>query len=298
MFKILAIDGGGMHGYADLLILQRIIKRCPKLLEDVDLIAGTSIGGIIGLGFALGHDPDLADENFIKGIPLAFNTNPIRLLGFYTGLCPKYDNKKFKVFLRRIYGLTKLNELKKKVVIPTFCLDDEAETHRRWRAKIFHNFDGPDSDGDSKLVDVAMATSAVPIFFPTYDKYVDGAIIANNPTLVAISQTQDPRNINPPPKIDEISVLSIGSIRDIYIEDRDMQWGYLMWSRSIFHMLTERDTLVTNYMASLLLRERYHRIQPVINGPMDNFDELPIITKAGNDYPIEDAIKWINKYWV
>lgn len=297
MFKILSIDGGGMHGYADLIILQKIVDRCPKFLENVDLIAGTSIGGILALGFALGHSVNEVSQNFIRGIPLAFNTNTARLIGFYAGICPKYDNSKFKVFLRGVYGSAKIGDLKKKVVIPTFCLDDEASSHRRWRAKIFHNFEGADSDGNTKLVDMAMATSAVPVFFPTYDKYVDGALIANNPALCAVAQTQDPRNTEITPNRNEIAVLSIGTIRDIYIEQRNAQWGYFMWSRSIFHIITERDTLVTNYMASLLLGDNYHRIEPVINGPMDNFEEVSAIAQVGKDYPIEDTIKWVEKHW-
>ena len=298
MYRILSIDGGGMHGYADLMILKRLQEKCPKLLESVDLVAGTSIGGIIGLGFALEHPINTVDENFIRGIPLAFSTNPLRLAGFYAGVCPKYDNRKFKVFLRGVYGPTRFSDLKKKVVIPTFCLDDEAKYHRRWRAKVFHNFAGADCDGDAKLVDVAMATSAVPVFFPTYDKFVDGALIANNPALCAVAQTQDARNEEPRPKTEDIVVLSIGTIRDIYIGQRNMQWGYFMWSRSVFHIITERDTLVTNHMANLLMGERYHRVEPVINGPMDNFDDLELIAQVGRDFPIDDTVTWLEKYWV
>lgn len=297
MYKILSIDGGGMHGYADVIILKRIVEKFPKFIDNIDLITGTSIGGVIGLGLAIGHTVDEVEENFVKGIPLAFNTNPVRLAGFYVGICPKYDNSKFKVFLRGLYGPTRLDELEKKVVIPAFCLDDESESHRRWRGKIFHNFKGTDCD-NNKLVDVAMATSAVPVFFPTYDKYVDGALIANNPTLCAVAQTQDSRNTEPNPDGDEIAVLSIGTIRDIYISQRNAPWGYFMWSRSVFHIITERDTLVINHMASLLLGERYHRIEPVINGPMDNFEELSAIADVGKDFPIDGTITWLNKYWV
>ena len=310
MYKILSIDGGGMHGYACLTILRRLLEKKPNLLQDVDLIAGTSIGGILGLGLAMGHSIDEADYNFIKGFPLAFNTNVARYLGFLAGICPKYDNSKFKKFLYGIYGSSKLKDIKKKVVIPTFCIDDERPVHRRWRAKIFHNFEENRfnsaalnaatamlTDAEASILDVAMATSAVPIFFPMYDRYVDGALIANNPALCAVSQTQDPRNKEDRPRLNDVYVLSIGSIRDIYITERNSQWGYFMWARSLLSMITERDTLVVNYMANLLLGQQYHRVEPVINGPMDNFEELANIKQIGMDYPLEDTYTWLDKYW-
>lgn len=298
MYKILAIDGGGIHGYADIVIIKRLLKECPDLIEKADLIAGTSIGGILALGFAAGHSIGNVEENFIKGIPLAFNTNPARLIGFYAGFTTKYDTSKFKVYLRGVYGGGTLNQLQKRIVIPTFCLDDEASIHRRWRAKIFHNFPGSDCDCNAKMVDVAMATSAVPVFFPVYDKYVDGALIANNPALCAVMQTQDRRNEDPVPKLDDICVLSLGTIRDMYLAQKSAQWGYFAWAHSIFHAITERDTLVVNYIADLLLPGRYHRLEPVINGPMDNFEALAGIRKAGLDYSLEDTFTWLKKYWM
>ena len=77
-----------------------------------------------------------------------------------------------------------------------------------------------------------------------------------------------------------------------------MHWGYWKWASPLLNMFTERDTLVVNYMARLLLGERYHRIEPVINGPMDNFDELLTIKKIGLDYPLEKTVSWLKEYWV
>lgn len=297
MYKILSLDGGGMHGYAAVIIIRRLLEKYPSLLEDVDLIAGTSIGGILGLGFALGHPIDVIEENFVKGIPLAFSTNMVRMSGFIAGVCPKYDNSKFKRFLAHLYQHKKLKDLKTKVLIPAFCLDNEKETGRRWKAKFFHNFEGVDSDGEAEIVDVAMATSAVPVFFPSYDKYIDGAMIANNPAFAAITQTQDFRNDCPCPSLMDISVLSLGTIRDVFITGRNLDWGYFMWARSLLQMLTERDTLMVNHMCNMFIGERYHRIEPVINGPMDNFEELKEIKKIADNYPIEKTVSWLKEFW-
>lgn len=297
MYKILSIDGGGIHGYCSLVLIKRIMQERPDLIKNTDLIAGTSIGGILGLGFALGHSVESIDENFLKGIPLAFNTNNLRFAGFLAGLISKYDNTKFKAFLRAVYGPTKLSDLCKKIVIPAFCVDNEDEKNRRWKAKIFHNFPGVDSDGEQKVVDVAMATSSAPVFFRSYQKYIDGAIIANNPAFCAALQTQDPRNEMTRPKLDEISILSIGSIRDVYIPSRDVEWGYFMWSRSLLNMLTERDTMMVNYTCQSLFQNKYHRIEPVINGPMDNFDDISKIKAVADEVCLDKTYDWIDEYW-
>lgn len=298
MYKILSLDGGGIHGYSTLTILKRITEKRPDLIDKVDLIAGTSIGGILGLGLGLNHDISYVEENFIKGVPLAFKTNAVRLAGFVAGLCAKYDNSKFKRFLDKVYGPTKLKDLDKNVLVTSFCIDNEKPLQRRWKAKIFHNFKGNDNDGEARILDAALATSAAPIFFPTYDKYLDGAIIANNPTLCAIAQTQDHRaEIDNRPTLNDIAVLSIGSIRNIYIPDRDMSWGYFMWSRSIFHLITESGLLVTDYICDKLIKDRYNRICPVINNPMDDFRYINDIKTAGESYPLDKTFDWLDKYW-
>ena len=53
MKKILSIDGGGIRGLIPALVLAEIEKRTGRAVADCfDLIAGTSTGGILALGFA------------------------------------------------------------------------------------------------------------------------------------------------------------------------------------------------------------------------------------------------------
>jgi patatin-like phospholipase/acyl hydrolase len=53
MKKILSIDGGGIRGLIPALVLAEIEKRTGRAVaECFDLIAGTSTGGILALGFA------------------------------------------------------------------------------------------------------------------------------------------------------------------------------------------------------------------------------------------------------
>ena len=46
-FRILSIDGGGVRGVVVAVILQSLISRFPTLLQEIDVIAGTSTGGML-----------------------------------------------------------------------------------------------------------------------------------------------------------------------------------------------------------------------------------------------------------
>ena len=57
-FRILSLDGGGIRGVLTTVILARIEKEFPHFIEKhVDLIAGSSTGGLIGLLLAAGYTP-------------------------------------------------------------------------------------------------------------------------------------------------------------------------------------------------------------------------------------------------
>jgi patatin-like phospholipase/acyl hydrolase len=52
MYHILSLDGGGILGLLTAKLLERLEMAYPGFLSKVDLIAGTSTGGILALGLA------------------------------------------------------------------------------------------------------------------------------------------------------------------------------------------------------------------------------------------------------
>jgi patatin-like phospholipase/acyl hydrolase len=53
MKRVLSIDGGGIRGLIPALVLAEIESKTGKAIADsFDLIAGTSTGGILALGFS------------------------------------------------------------------------------------------------------------------------------------------------------------------------------------------------------------------------------------------------------
>lgn len=42
-YRIISFDGGGVKGIFSLRILQRLLEKVPNLLQEADLLAGTSV---------------------------------------------------------------------------------------------------------------------------------------------------------------------------------------------------------------------------------------------------------------
>jgi patatin-like phospholipase/acyl hydrolase len=54
---VLSLDGGGFRGLVTARLIERLEERVPGFLSSVDLVAGTSGGGILALLLAAGYAP-------------------------------------------------------------------------------------------------------------------------------------------------------------------------------------------------------------------------------------------------
>ncbi len=197
MYKILSFDGGGIRGIVTLTILQRLEQHCPGFIKSADLYAGTSTGGIIALGLAAGKSvTDMLNLYVMNGQKIFDDSwlKDVVHLGDIIGA--QYSQDNLQAILQGIFGNMTLGQLGKKVLIPSFDLDYTDPEHpdqHSWSPKFFHNFEGSDSDGSELVVDVALSTSAAPTYFPSHKGYIDGGVLANNPTMAAVAETQDAR---------------------------------------------------------------------------------------------------------
>ena len=306
--RILSLDGGGLRGLITARILQRL-NDDPKIkgwLNDADLFAGTSTGGILALGLAAGKTPQDICDLYINAGPRIFDDSiwdDIRDLGKTIGA--DYSNKVLKKELRNIFGDMKLGDLKKKVTIPTFDLDNEAidDTKRTWKPKIFHNYPGSDSDAESLAADVALYTSAAPTYFPVADGYIDGGVFANNPSLVAIAQAISQSNAKSErARIDEIVLLSVGTgVSLSYIKGNNLDWGYAQWVKPLLNILSDGVAGISDYQARQILGERYQRFQVIFapdeSIPLDAVRKIPRMNEIGSSCDISKIRTWIEQYW-
>ena len=307
-YRILSLDGGGLRGLISARLMQRLNDH-PDItgwINDVDLYAGTSTGGILALALAIGISPeDICRLYKDKGGRIFDDSiwDDIRDLGKTIGA--DYSNKNLKSELKAFFGDKRLSDIKKKVMIPTFDLDNEASspTERTWKPKIFHNFAGPDSDGRSLIADVALYTSSAPTYFPSADGYIDGGVYANNPTIVAIAQAISKRN-RPAERaeLDDLVVLSVGTgVSLTYIKGKTLNWGYSQWIKPLINVLMEGVAGISDYQAMQLLADRYHRLQIVFDPnetiPMDSVKKIDRMDEIASAHDLSRTIKWIDDIW-
>lgn len=305
-YRILSLDGGGIRGLMTAVILERLETAVPGWLRKVDLFAGTSTGGIIALGLAKGLTPtDARNLYYNKGTKIFFDTlwDDVKDLGRLIGA--EYDNKNLKEELTAVYGNTRLKQLPKRVLIPAFDLDNEDldPTKRSWKAKFFHNFPGNDSDGEMKMVDVALYTSAAPTYFPTADGFIDGGVAANNPSMAAVAQTQDSRaKIDPRPSLDELVLLSIGTGNPQHrVEGKRLDWGISQWAAPLVNILLDGTVSIPHFQCEQLLGERYFRLFPVLppdkNYALDDVSKMDDMITIALDTDISGTVDWLKQHW-
>ena len=301
-YRILSIDGGGVRGLLVSVLLEQLDERVPGWRNKIDLLAGTSTGGIIALGLAKGLEPsDLRDLYYTES-PEIFDSQWYELRERWPVIRAKYSNSDLREQLSEILGDTLLKNLKKKVLITSFDLDDEDSGH--WKPKFFHNFSGIDTDGSRRAVDVALYTSAAPTYFPTADRYIDGGVVANNPSMAALAQTQDNRaTIENRPGLKDIALLSIGTgsmPRSIGGTDHD--WGFTMWAPNLLRVMFDGLSGVPHYQCSQILGERYHRLDHELTADieLDDWtarDELVRIGEIEMEEAVDETAEWISNTW-
>jgi len=310
-YRVLSLDGGGIRGYLTILLLERLEAERPGFLQQFDLYAGTSTGSIIALALAQGTPlAEIRNLYEKKGSTIFHDSlfDNIRDLGFALGA--KYDQKYLKKELLAHFGRTRLEELPKRVLISSFDLDHPAEdehTPRMWKAKFFHNYPGEDCDGREFIVNVALRSSAAPFYFPSYQGFVDGFVVANNPSMCAVSQVLDETDV----PLEQIVLLSVGTgLNPRYVADKKGDWGWIKWmiqvhplsrhwyALPLIYMMWEGGVELANYQCRQLLGSRFHRLDPLLARPVD-IDEVRSVKKLrkiAGDEPLDATFDWIDDH--
>jgi uncharacterized protein len=306
-YRVLSLDGGGIRGLITVIMMQRLNQE-PGLenwLSQVDLIAGTSTGGLLALAIAKGLDLQVIRDLYEKKGAEVFDDSWLDdVLDLGTLIGAQYDDKNLKRELRKILGSTTLGELTKHVLITTFDLDNEAPdpSQRTWKPKLFHNLPGEGNDDSWLAYEVGLYTSAAPTYFPAADGFIDGGVYATNPGMCALAQTQDGRNAVRPP-LGEVVLLSLGTGTSLtYVTGKNLDWGYAQWARPLVSLMLDGVGGIADYQCKQMLESRYHRLAPVFpvgtSIQMDEVKRIPDMISFAGSVSIAGTAAWLKQNWL
>ncbi len=274
-FNILCLSGGGFRGLFTAKVLEKLEDEAGKPIgQCFDLICGTSIGGIIAMGLGLEIPAkDIATQIENEGRNI-FKDKRSALMKF---LCKssciekvyflkkaRYSNKNLENTVKKILGENTVGDSKHRLLITSV-------NYTTGKPQMFKTRHHPDFKMDYKLpmIDVAMATSAAPTYFPIWKNsqsqtYLDGGIVANAPGLLGVHEARyflekDESTIN---------MLSIGTMNgDARLgSTEDLNKG-TAWGEKIFDVVTSAQENLTNYMLGHILKDSYAyiNVQPIGN---------------------------------
>jgi patatin-like phospholipase/acyl hydrolase len=305
-YRVLSIDGGGIRGLLTTVLLQRLVATpgLTRLLDAADLLAGTSTGGLLALGIAHGIDLATIRELYVKSGPKIFDDSwldDLVDLGKLRGA--DYSTGPLQHELQRLFGMTTLGQLKKRVLITAFDLDNEDQrpNRRTWKPKLFHNFPGSNTDRGELVYKVGLYTSAAPTYFPSVDGYIDGGVYASNPSMCAVAQTQD-RRYAPTPPLDQVVLLALGTGTSLqYVAGPTHDWGYVQWVKPLINLMLDGTAGIADYQCMQMLRDRYHRLAPVFSPgtsvAMDDVKKIPYLIEFAEAVPLDETVSWLKKHW-
>ncbi|XP_015274677.1 PREDICTED: 85/88 kDa calcium-independent phospholipase A2 [Gekko japonicus] len=192
--RLLSLDGGGVRGLVLIQFLIAIEKVAGQPIRELfDWIAGTSTGGILALSIVQGKPMD-----YMRCLYFRMKDEVFR------GSRP-YESEPLEEFLKKEFGeYTKMTDFKKPRVMLTATLCDRqpAELH------LFRNYNPPVAKGTSRYKTAALfpeltkpedqlvwqaarSSGAAPTYFRPIGRFLDGGLLANNPTLAAMTEIND-----------------------------------------------------------------------------------------------------------
>uniref|UniRef100_A0A8B9SSC5 phospholipase A2 n=1 Tax=Anas platyrhynchos TaxID=8839 RepID=A0A8B9SSC5_ANAPL len=192
--RLLCLDGGGIRGLVLIQLLLAIEKAAGRPIREIfDWIAGTSTGGILALAIVHGKPMDYMRCLYFRMKDMVFR-----------GSRP-YESEPLDEFLKKEFGEnTKMTDVQKPKVIVTGTLCDRqpAELH------LFRNYPVPETKvsteykttasfkpltrpEDQLVWRAARCSGAAPTYFRPIGRFLDGGLLANNPTLDAMVEIHE-----------------------------------------------------------------------------------------------------------
>ncbi|EMD45200.1 patatin family phospholipase [Entamoeba histolytica KU27] len=289
-YRIISLDGGGVKALMQLYVLDRLEEEFPGFLARTSLFCGVSASSLLSTQFALGCDIKTAIRLFELITKYVFIR---RIGGGVYG--PLYTSKYMLKYLQVFYRDRRLGDLPRNVFFISVCAKAP-----RMASVLFNNFN--EENSNIKLVDACMRSSSAPIYFDSYEGYLDGALFENNPVTCAFPVLFG-RNggINLKPKDVVCFSISTGAPNMPYIDQNEYQKaGFLKWAPRTLDLFQYARRNMSTVIGHELLGERYFRLDPKMpnNLRLDRISDCDKIIECGKTIDITNLKEWIKKYWM
>ena len=261
--KVLAIDGGGIRGLIPALVLAEIERRTERRIADlVDMIAGTSTGGI--LACALGKPDPLPAaeiaELYVEEGPKIFDRSLLKQITSLGGyLDERYSDSGLVRALERYLAETPMTAATLPLLLTAY--DTEARAIHLLRSEGEHS--------GATMVEAAHATSAAPTYFEPVRldgaTLIDGGVFATNPALVAYAELRG--------KLDLLLSLGTGEHTRPLPYEKVKSWGQLEWARPVIDVVFDGGQDAVDMQLRALLPDGYVRLQTQLQQASDDLDD-------------------------
>lgn len=251
-YKILSFDGGGIRGLVSAMLLENLVGQSglASLIDDADLLVGTSTGGLISLSLAAGQSVSEVVDVYMNQGATIFQPYS----DDYGATSVKYLNDGISQLASQwLTNFPTMSSLRSSsgrdvAVVAAQLWDPNAlslggSPQGSWMPRFISSLSGNPYTGLDP-VQAALVTSAAPIYFPPvsitgvgadYDSfYVDGGLVANNPLSFAVAQVVGAGLAS----LGDIGVISIGTATSSFgITPEDVtgqdyganSWGASLW---------------------------------------------------------------------
>lgn len=258
-YQALVLSGGGVRGLYTISILAELEKKLSggatdySIAKHFDFIGGTSIGGILALGLAAGKTAREMQTILDNNRKLIFPKRRFSLIRKLLGV--EFNADKLRNLIQMTLGDIRIKDLKSRVLIPTV-------NGSSGQSKVYKTPHHPDFtwDGELKIIDAALATSAAPTYFPAHTtaqgKMLDGGLFANSPSFLVYHEITCKRFLAVDPN--QVYMLSIGTMGSTNRMSKSANGdeGYLkgwQWGKGLISLMMDvseywHTTITSHYL--------------------------------------------------
>ncbi|TQT61977.1 CBASS cGAMP-activated phospholipase [Xanthomonas perforans] len=256
---VLALSGGGYRGLYTATVLAELEQVLGRpIAQHFDLICGTSAGGMLALGLANEIPASELKDLFEKHGGRIFGSRSLarRLLGFW--FIAKHTPDGLREVLAERFGETTLGDLKHPVLIP-------AVNYSTGKGQFFKTPHHPSFELDHRLkvMDVALATAAAPVYFPLARNergvFADGGLVGNAPGLFGLHEAR--HFLAKDPSV-QVRVLSIGTmtVGSTVRGNASLDRGFGKWRGGLFDLVISAQESSVHHLLGHALGADYYKI--------------------------------------